>query len=392
MATAQLPDPRLDTVVDAIEATSWAAELYDAEWRLLWLSSELLAIVGASGQERLPLGEHCVAARREPPLYGKLTTSSGLRWLRRNLPLMAHDTPGGLPALRAMVAPEMESELGELAEVEPRGLWTGEVEFLHGNLPPAPARYVTTGLNGRDGERLGWLTVYGPGVRAAIASLIMRGDEAMFGRMAQLLEPARREAAVLFADIQASGRLARHVSTEGYFELIRGFSTAVDDVVIRHGGIVGRHAGDGVTAFFLPSQLGSAAAACAAVLRAGREIVSWRPDGQTAGVDEFVVNAGAHWGGGLYLGQIVTGGRLEITALGDEVNECARIQQTARNGGLLASKPLVERLEHAHAQELGLDPVSTVYRTVSELPGVSHKAVRDAGGVPVVHVPWSHEA
>ena len=34
-----------------------------------------------------------------------------------------------------------------------------------------------------------------------------------------------------------------------------------------------------------------------------------------------------------------------MTALGDEVNECARIQQSARDGALLASKPLVERLD-----------------------------------------------
>jgi hypothetical protein len=47
-------------------------------------------------------------------------------------------------------------------------------------------------------------------------------------------------------------------------------------------------------------------------------------------------HAAAHWGGALYLGQIVTGGRLEITALSDEVNECARIRQTAPNGSLLA--------------------------------------------------------
>ena len=389
LATAQLSDPRLGKIAEAVEATGWAAELYDAEWRLLWLSSELLAIVDAAAGMRLPLGEHCLAARQVPPLAGRLTAESAQRWLRLNLPLMAHDTPGGLRAVCSMLTPETLAELGALEEVEPRGLWSDQVVFRHGNLPPAPARYVTTSLNGRDGEPLAWLTVYGPGVSAGIASLVMRGDEAMFGRMAELLEPARREAAVVFADIQSSSRLARHISTAGFFELIRGFSTAVDDIVIRHGGIVGRHAGDGVTAFFLPSQLGSAAAACAASLHAGREIVAWRPGGQLHGVDEFVVNAGVHWGGSLYLGQIVTGGRLEITALGDEVNECARIQQTARDGSLLASKPLVERLEPADAEELGLAPLAISYRTIGELPGVTNKAVRDAGGVPVVPVPWS---
>ena len=101
---------------------------------------------------------------------------------------------------------------------------------------------------------------------------------------------------------------------------------------------------------------------------------------------ELKINAGVHWGGALYLGQVITGGRLEVTALGDEVNECARIQQSARDGALLASKPLVERLDPEHAQAFGLDPLTITYRTVGELPGVTPKAVRDAGGIPVVTV------
>ena len=148
--------------------------------------------------------------------------------------------------------------------------------------------------------------------------------------MAELLEPARHETAILFADIQASSALSRRLSTQRWFELIRAFSTASDQVVIENTGIVGRHAGDGITAFFLAEQVGSRAAACAAALHAAREIVSWCPD--ELGDSELHINAGVHWGGALYLGQVVTGGRLEVTALGDEVNECARIQQSARDG------------------------------------------------------------
>jgi class 3 adenylate cyclase len=207
----------------------------------------------------------------------------------------------------------------------------------------------------------------------------------MFARMAELLEPARHETAILFADIQASSAVARRLSTQRWFELIRDFSTSADQCVIVKNGIVGHHAGDGLTAFFLAEQVGSRAAACAAALQAGREIVSWRSE--DLGDNELHINAGVHWGGALYLGQVITGGRLEVTALGDEVNECARIQQSARDGVLLASKPVVERLDVGDAHALGLDPLTMVYRTVGELPGVTPKAVRDAGGVPVVAVP-----
>jgi class 3 adenylate cyclase len=206
------------------------------------------------------------------------------------------------------------------------------------------------------------------------------------GGVEELLEPARRPTAVLFADIQASSRLARHISTAGYFELIRGFTTAVDEIVIRHSGIVGRHAGDGVTAFFLADQVGGTAAACAAALRAGCEIVGWRPEDRRLDYEEFVVNAGAHWGGALYLGQIVTGGRLEITALGDEVNECARMEQAARDGAILASKALIERLSAEDAAAVGIDPEHVLYQSLAELPGADEKTIRDAGTLAVTDI------
>jgi class 3 adenylate cyclase len=93
-----------------------------------------------------------------------------------------------------------------------------------------------------------------------------------------------------------------------------------------------------------------------------------------------------HWGGALYMGQVVTGGRLEVTALGDEVNECARIQESARNGTVLATKAIVERLDPEHARRIGIDPDSVSYVTVAELPDVPEKAVRDAGSIPVTEV------
>ena len=36
---------------------------------------------------------------------------------------------------------------------------------------------------------------------------------------------------------------------------------------------------------------------------------------------DLVMRFGLHWGATLYVGQITTSGRAEITALGDEVNE-----------------------------------------------------------------------
>jgi class 3 adenylate cyclase len=51
----------------------------------------------------------------------------------------------------------------------------------------------------------------------------------------------------------------------------------------------------------------------------------------------------------------MTSGRAEVAALGDEVNEAARIEACASGGRALASKALVERLDPPDAAALGLD-------------------------------------
>ena len=79
----------------------------------------------------------------------------------------------------------------------------------------------------------------------------------------------------------------------------------------------------------------------------------------------------------------MTGGRLEVTALGDTVNEAARIQELARDGHVLASKSLLEHLSGEDARALDIDPDAVIYQTIEELPTASGKAKRDAGTVPV---------
>jgi class 3 adenylate cyclase len=127
---------------------------------------------------------------------------------------------------------------------------------------------------------------------ASLLSVVARGNVRMFRRMVELVDPGRHETAILFADIQASSQVARRLSSARFFQLIRAFSTDVDEIVVGRGGIVGRHAGDGVTAFFLADQIGSRGDACAAALHAARDIVGWRPDLFLDDPDELRINAG----------------------------------------------------------------------------------------------------
>jgi class 3 adenylate cyclase len=96
------------------------------------------------------------------------------------------------------------------------------------------------------------------------------------------------------------------------------------------------------------------------------------------------LNAGAHWAATVFVGQIAAEGRLEVTALGDEVNEAARVQESARDGRVLASKAILERLSPGDAARVGVDPVKLEYQPLGSVEGVPEKAVRDAGHLAIV--------
>jgi class 3 adenylate cyclase len=155
---------------------------------------------------------------------------------------------------------------------------------------------------------------------------------------------------------------------------------------VQAGGIVGKHVGDGITAFFIAEHAGSESAAARACLEAAHAI---RADTAAAArrsaldPDQVVIRIGLHWGATVYIGGLLTTGRMEVTALGDEVNEAARIEACATGGLTLASKQLIERLEPADAQALSLDIKHMQYQPLGELPGASEKARRDAPAVAV---------
>jgi class 3 adenylate cyclase len=292
-----------------------------------------------------------------------------------------------------MGSPELRDAVLE-AEPDDTPVWTWLTKTT--GVMPAINEVRNFGMRVRtkDGEPFATVYIYGANLPATLLALVAQGDRGMFERMARLAEPGRREAAILFADIQSSGELSRHLSSAAYFRLVQKLFTDLDAIVIDADGIVGKHAGDGLSAFFLSEQCGSREGAAAAALDAARELAqAARKAGESSELEpahDLQLNVGVHWGGALYMGQVVTGGRLEVTALGDEVNECARIQESARGGTVLASKALIERLDPEHAKRVGIDPDTVAYQTVAELPAATEKAVRDAGSIPVTEVPCEH--
>jgi class 3 adenylate cyclase len=383
-------DPRLASIIRGLDSTGWAAEVCDADWRLVWVSPQARALIGQEDDSGLGLGMHVLESRQQPAWQRMVSRDTQEMWIQRNVPQMLADDPGGAERLADMVSPEL-SDLVAGTEPADIPIWTWLTQTTGVVAAVNQVRSFGVRVRLASGEPLATVYMYGANLPATLLALVAQGDRSMFERMARLAEPGRREAAVLFADIQSSGELSRHLSSAAYFQLVQALFTHLDQVVIEAQGIVGKHAGDGLSAFFLTEECDAAAGAAGAALDAARELTaSARATAAKSELEpahDLKLNVGVHWGGALYMGQVVTGGRLEVTALGDEVNECARIQETARDGTVLASKALIERLDPEHARRVGIDPDAVAYHTVAEMPGAPDKAVRDAGAIPVTEVP-----
>jgi class 3 adenylate cyclase len=367
----------LAEVIDVLDATGWAAEVTDADWRVVWASEEMRLVLRAERYRDLGVGSHFLESRNATALE-QVKPESGRAWLALHAPFVMYDTGASVEDLKPMVRPEYHDVLEAAVPAKPPPRWTYELDLED----LGAARGLGSRIIDDDGVFHGVAFLYGSRLPASLLAFIASGDVEHFARMAELVEPGRRNAAVLFADVEGSTDRSRRLPSARYFETVRRLNTAVDAAILDQGGIVGKHAGDGVTAFFLADQVGSISAAASAAIASARRIRE-----ATGDLDgDWRINIGVHWGATLYMGQIATSGRLEVTALGDEVNECARIQEAARGGQLLASKPLLERLDATDAERLGIDPAAIVYGLVTELPGAGEKTRRDAPSLAVAEL------
>ncbi len=386
--TYPLPEhPLLAEAAAALRDAGHWGMVVDHEWRLVYVTDDLRITFGAG----IELAEFAVGHA----IFGLETLTAMKSWrlgantadlqalmVRGFGPLMLADLNGDRDALRAIVAPEwhdivdtIEASDAVTSAIRGGGNSVGEV---------VDVPMIAVKIRDTDGSPAGamFISKPAPGM-AAIASLTTEADAGHVAQMQAVAAAGRRPAAILFADLEGSTPLSRRLSTAAYFTLGRRLVRAADRCVIDAGGLVGRHVGDGVVAFFLAESLGSESAAARACIEAARALqiavrdVAARSNLST---DDVVVRFGLHWGSTLYVGNILTAGRSEVTALGDEVNEAARIEACASGGRTLASKELLERLGADDASALGLNPARLTYTVLADLPTATEKARRDAAG------------
>lgn len=393
-----LPDhPDLASVARAIEQNSQAAWLLDADYSVIWMSTEWVQMVGTEVERHV--GSHFVTMTLSPEVRSIITERSLMRSGIELLPMFTAVTPGGKDGVRALFAEALGPEAGDVVAGAPElegiaARTTVDVQLSPG-MSPVSVNAIQVMLRDRHGATIGVLALFGASMPFRFIPLLARGDQATLDRTIRLAEPRQRQAAILFADLQSSGVLSSRLPSPIYFRLIQDVTAAIDDAVTAHGGVVGRHAGDGVTAFLVVEEGGSASAtahdtiAAARAIRTAAAAIAARYAEETPGLidqSDLLINVGLHWGDALYMGQLSTNGRLEVTALGDQVNECARIQDCATDGAILGSKQLLEHLTPEHAMAIGCNLNTISYQRLAEFGNASAKAVRDAGGIPLAAI------
>lgn len=391
--TCPLPDnPALAAWAGALNQGGYWAEIVDSGWRCSYMTDDArLLYDGQTEFAPYPVGVHT---------YGPEAVSMRMGWRGGQWPLeinrrafaavaryMLADTPGGREELCELVDPRLRDILDELTPEAAPPAWTVRFQGLYTAWEGVDVWTTCVRVRDSGGELVGTAFISKPAVGMATLTRISAiGDLRHFKLMEQVARPGRRPAGLLFADLEGSTPVSRRLSTHAYFALGRRVVRAVDQCVINAGGLVGRHAGDGVVGFFLAETAGSESAAAKSCIHAARSVreamvdVAARSD---LAAEQLTMRFGLHWGATLYVGQIATGGRTEVNGLGDEVNEAARIEACATGGRVLASKALIERLDAEHAAELGIDLGHITYIPLAELPTTTEKARRDAPALAV---------
>ncbi len=385
-------DPALAAWASALNETGHWANFLDANWRYVYQTEELQQTYADMGRPAIAKqGLHFFSKEANQ----RFAETIGGPWaemeFRRSYftdlgPFVLASTPGGRDALRQLVDPELADIVDDLEPKRAPLAWVVRPEWITAGAGVTGSA-VWFRIDDDQGNLAGFGILSKPaagmshlGVALAIA------DQAHLDRMRAVAHPDRRPAAILMADLESSSPLSRRLSTAQYFAFGRRLVRTADRCIIDAGGIVGRHSGDGVVAFFLAETAGSESAAARSCIAAARTLHDGLADiAVRSGVPEAELSLrfGLHWGATPYVGRILTGGRSEVTALGDEVNETARIEACASGGRILASKALIERLADDDATTLGLNTSRVVYTPLADLPTATDKARRDAPAIAV---------
>ena len=197
-------DPLLAEVGRALEEEDHTGEVLDSDWRIRYISAELRHMTGVYDDSGLGYGLPSLSRMHSRPEAWRATPESGAAWLLKEAPYYLHDRERGSRGdawldENIAKAPELAADraaAGLGLRIRNR-LPSGQQITVSRVAIRPPAQRRVAGRHGRDLRRRR--------PRASVQTMLTRGDPGMFERMTALVEPGRRPAAVLFADLAASG-------------------------------------------------------------------------------------------------------------------------------------------------------------------------------------------
>lgn len=128
-------------------------------------------------------------------------------------------------------------------------------------------------------------------------------------------------AAVLFADIRGFTSLSEAMGHKKTFEYLNEYHALMSDIVTQNEGVVEKFIGDGILAIFQDSGIKSTKAAI--------EIINAMPHFNSLHEIEIKVGIGISVGP-IVLGTVGSKDRIDITVIGDKVNEASRIESLTK--------------------------------------------------------------
>lgn len=163
-------------------------------------------------------------------------------------------------------------------------------------------------------------------IREKLAALRARSRSA-------LTVDQRKQVTVLFADLSEFTALSDRLDAEDVVDKMNMLWSRLDQVIVRHGGGIDKHTGDGVMALFgaKATHEGDPEHAIRAALDMQKEILAFGVDHPDT---QLQMRIGLNTGPVL-LGEI--GSRQEYTAMGDTVNLASRLEKAAPVGSVLIS-------------------------------------------------------
>ncbi len=146
---------------------------------------------------------------------------------------------------------------------------------------------------------------------------------------------SKQDLSVLFADIRGFTSLAEKLEPELLAQVLNLFLDRVTQVILAHGGLLGKYIGDAVMAVFgAPvAQPDHAGRACAAALDLGRLYRELLPEWERRGVPPLALGVGVN-SGPMVVGNMGSSLRFDYTVIGDNVNLASRLEGQTRVYGV----------------------------------------------------------